>query len=121
MNKIVLATLITTSLVMAPLVSAYRGDPNVQGPNYSPERHTAMQEIFKAGKNGYANWLKLMENKAWGLKEVITNSDIFAEFATAHIKGVDAVAEFRNKYNLGTSSQGKGLGLRDGSGYGRNR
>jgi len=123
MKKTIIAGLSVVTLLASTSTAAlaYKGDPNVQGPNYSPERHTAMQAAFDAGANGFQNWLKLMENKAMRLKQVITNSDIFGEFATAHNSGSDAVTEFRNKYNLGTAGQGKGQGMRDGSGYGRNR
>lgn len=109
MNKTLVAGLsVATLLSTATAASAYRGDPSVQGPNYSPERHTAMRETFAAGENGYQNWLKLMENKAYRLKTVITNSTVFGEFAQAQQSGVEAVNAFRAKYNLGT-------------GYGRNR
>lgn len=106
-----------TLLSSATLASAYRGDPSVQGPNYSSERHTAMQSAFSAGENGYGDWLKLMEGKAYRLRQVITDSKIFGEFARAHQEGVEAVSAFRAKYNLGTPGQG----VRTGSGYGRNR
>ncbi len=118
MKKSLIAGLsVVTLLASATAASAYRGDPSVQGPNYSPERHAAMTAAYAAGENGYSNWLKLMENRAWRLKEVITNKKIFAEFASAHQNGVEAVSAFRAKYNLGVAGQGR----RDGSGYGRNR
>lgn len=118
MKKSIIAGLsVVTLLASATSASAYRGDPSVQGPNYSPERHAAMQNAFAAGENGYSNWLKLMENRAWRLKQVITNKKIFAEFAAAHQNGVEAVNAFRAKYNLGVAGQGR----HDGSGYGRNR
>lgn len=122
MKKSLIAGLsVVTLLASTTSVSAYRGDPSVEGPNYSPERHTAMQAAFDAGANGFQNWLKLMENKAYRLKEVITNGEIFGEFATAHNNGVEAVNAFRAKYNLGTAGQGRGLRDGTGAGYGRNR
>lgn len=118
MKKSLVAGLsLVTLLSTASVASAYRGDPSVQGPNYSPERHAEMTASFAAGENGYTNWLKLMENKAWRLKSVITNAKIFGEFATAHQNGVEAISAFRAKYNLGIAGQG----MRDGSGFGRNR
>jgi len=124
MKKSLIAGLsVVTLLASTTSTFAYQGDPSVQGPNYSPERHTALQAAFDAGANGFQNWLKLMENKAYRLKEVITNGEIFGEFAATHNNGVEAVTAFRAKYNLGTAGQGQGRGLRDGSGagYGRNR
>lgn len=118
MKKTIIAGLSALLLIgSATAVSAYRGDPSVHGPAYTPERHAAMTAAFSSGENGYQNWLQLMEGKAWRLKQVITNSQIFGEFAQAHQNGVEAVGAFRAKYNLGIAGQG----MRDGSGYGRNR
>ena len=113
MNKLVLASLTGIAvLAIATPAFAYKGDPSVQGPNYSPERHEAMTVAF--AKNDYQGWLKLMENKAWRLKDVVNSQSRFEEFVKARAKGVEGMQQFRAKYNLGTGSQ-------NGSGYGRNR
>jgi hypothetical protein len=116
MNKTLLVGLSVLSLIAlsSTAASAYRGDPNKQGPNYDPARHTAMQETFRKGESGYSSWLKLMEGKATRLKEVISNSKIFGEFANAQKQGQSAVSAFRAKYNLGN-------GNGNHTGYGRNR
>jgi hypothetical protein len=113
MKKTIIAGLsVITLLASSTSASAYRGDPNVKGPNYTPERHEAMERAFET--NNYGSWLKLMEGRAFRLKEVVKNKTIFAEFAKAHESGVEALNAFRAKYNLG-------MGKQDGSGQGRNR
>ena len=111
MNKYLLASLTGIAvLAIATPVLAYQGNPAVQGPTYSPERHEAMEVVFE--KNDYQGWFKLMEGKAWRLKEVVNSQDKFEQFAKAHEAGVDALAQFRADNNLGTHM---------GNGYGRNR
>ena len=113
MNKYILASLTGIAvLALATPVFAYKGNPEIQGPNYSPERHEAMEVVFEKGD--YQGWLKLMEGKALRLKEVVNSEAKFKEFAKAHQAGADTLAKFR-------ADNGMGMGRRDGSGYGRNR
>jgi len=68
-------------LVMLPKETlAYKKDPNVKGPNYSVERHSAMEKAFET-KN-YNAWKSLMQ--ARGRVTQIVNKDNFAKFAQAH-------------------------------------
>ncbi len=100
MNKYLLASLTGIAvLAIATPAFAYKGNPAVQGPNYTPERHEAMEVVFE--KNDYQGWLKLMENKAWRLKEVVNSQAKFEEFARAHNRGTDALAQFKAENNLG--------------------
>ena len=111
MNKLVLASLTGIAvLAIATPAFAYQGNPAVQGPNYTPERHEAMEQVF-ANKD-YNGWLKLMEGKAWRLKEVVNSQAKFAAFAQAHEAGAEALSQFRAQNNLGTNR---------GMGYGRNK
>lgn len=111
MNKLILASLTGIAvLAIATPALAYRGNPAMQGPNYSPERHEAMEVVFE--KNDYQGWLKLMENKAWRLKEVVNSQAKFEEFVRAHGSGTEGLAQFRASNGLGTQM---------GTGYGRNR
>jgi len=110
MNKLILASLLgVTVLVFASTANAYKGDPSIQGPNYSPERHEAMQTVF--ANSDYQGWLKLTEGKAMGLKRVVNSEAKFKEFAQAHEAGTEAMAKFRESNGL------TGQGNR--SGYGR--
>ncbi len=98
-------------------VLAYRGDPSVQGPNYSVERHEAMTKAFES--NDYAAWKELMQGK--GRVTQVINEQNFARFAEAHmlaLEGKTAEAkEIREELGLGLR---EGCGLKMGGGYGRN-
>ncbi len=61
-------------------VSAYRGDPSVKWPDYSEDRHEAMQEAFET--KDYEAWKELMDGK-WRVTEVV-NADNFEKFAEAN-------------------------------------
>lgn len=120
MNKLILGCLTGIAvLAIATPALAYQGNPDVQGPNYSPERHEAMEDVFE--KKDFQSWLKLMEGKAWRLKEVVTTPAKFAEFAKARLAGTDAMTSFRNENGLTGQGNSNRQGARDGSGYGRNR
>lgn len=120
MNKYILASLTGIAvLAIATPAIAYQGNPEVQGPNYSPERHEAMETVF--AKNDFQGWLKLMEGKALRLKEVVNSQAKFEEFARAHNAGESALTQFRANNGLTGQRNGSHQGLRDGSGYGRNR
>lgn len=101
---------------------AYRGDASVKGPNYSPERHTAMTNAF-ANKD-YTAWKNLMQNK--GRVTEVINKDNFAKFAEAHnlsLQGKKVEAEkIRKELGLGQKNgSGKGRGNGQGAVRGMNR
>lgn len=101
---------------------AYRGDANVKGPNYSPERHTAMTKAF-ANKD-YTAWKNLMQGK--GRVTEVVNKDNFAKFAEAHnlsLQGKKVEAEkIRKELGLGQKDgSGKGRGNGQGAGRGMGR
>jgi hypothetical protein len=108
----------TTALVLGGVLTipafaeAYRGDPNTQGPNHTPERHEAMTQAFE--NNDYNAWIELMSGR--GRVTQVVNEDNFARFAEAHrlaLEGkVDEAKQIRQEL---------GLGLRDGSGQGQHR
>lgn len=101
---------------------AYRGDPSVEGPNYSSERHAEMTQAFE--NNDYGAWKELMEGKG-RVTEIITEGN-FARFVEAHnlavsgdLEGAEAI---RNELGLGLGDgYQNGNGLRDGSGAGNRR
>lgn len=96
---------------------AYRGDPSVQGPNYSAERHAAMTQAFE--NNDYNAWKELMQGK--GRVTQVINEQNFARFAEAHklaLEGrTDEAQTIREELGLGFQN-GSGQGM--GRGYGRN-
>lgn len=97
----------------ASMVNAYQGDPSVQGPNYSQDRHEAMQVAFQT--SDYQAWSDLMQNSG-RITQVITEEN-FEEYASAHLVALDgdtsALSAFRSSLGLG---QGNRSGNQDGTG-----
>jgi len=94
-------------------VSAYQGDPNVQGPNYSAERHEAMTQAF-ASKD-YTAWKNLMsQNSRQGRVMEKVTAENFAKFAEAHDKALAGDAEGAKAIRAEL-----GLGQKNGEGQGR--
>ena len=115
MNKksIILGTiaLVLGGLVLIPgTVQAYRGDPNVKGPNYSAERHEEMTKAFE--NKDYNAWKNLMQGK--GRVTQVINEKNFAKFAEANKLALAGKTEEANKIRTEL-----GLGLRNGSGQGQ--
>jgi hypothetical protein len=105
--------------VIAPqVVLAYRGDPVVKGPNYTEERHTAMEKAFE--NKDYNAWKMLMDGRSRATQ--VINKDNFAKFAEAHKlveQGKTAeAAKIRAELGLGLQN-GSGMGQGMGMGMGR--
>ena len=99
------AILATTSSVLA-----YRGDPNVQGPNYTVERHEAMTKAFE--NKDFNTWKELMQGK--GRVTQVVNEGNFSKFSEMHKLMLEGKTDEANKIRTEL-----GLGLRDGSGQGK--
>jgi len=122
MNKIVL-TLLGIALGAGALFAsnssalAYRGDPNIQGPNYTAERHEAMTRAFE--NKDYNAWKEQMQGR--GRVSQVINEGNFARFAEMHklmLEGkTEEAGKIRTELGLGLGD-GSGQGQR--SGYGRN-
>jgi len=99
-------------------VEAYQGDPNVQGPNCTGERHEAMTQAFD--NNDYNAWKELVNGRG-RVSEVITEEN-FSQFAEAHrlaLEGkTEEAAQIRQELGLGLRN-GSGEGYRKGDGRGR--
>jgi len=91
---------------------AYRGDPSVQGPNYSVERHDAMNKAFEG--NDYNAWKELTRGKG-KVTQVITEQN-FARFAEARKLALEGKTDEAKKIR-----EELGLGLQNGSGQGMGR
>ena len=106
-----LTALVVAGAVIAPqAVLAYRGDPAVKGPNYTEERHTAMEKAFE--NKDYAAWQNLMQGR--GRVTQVVNKDNFAKFAQAHELAEQGKTDEANKIKAEL-----GLGLRNGTGMGQ--
>lgn len=92
---------------IANSAEAYRGDPSLKGPNYSAERHEAMEKAFET--KDYTAWANLMQNK--GRVTQVINKDNFAKFAEAH-----ELAEQGKLTEAQKIRQDLGLGLKNGTG-----
>ncbi len=119
MNKQILTfaalTLIAGGILLAPqIASAYQGNPNIKGPNYSQERHTAMEKAFET--NDYNAWKNLMQNR--GRVTQIINEKNFAKFAEAHRLAEAGKLQEAAKIRL---ELGLGNGANCGNGMGRNK
>ncbi len=111
-----LAVAIVLSAGVISSVSAYRGDYNQKGPNYSPERHVLMQKAFET--NDYNLWKSQMGDR--GATRFI-NENNFAKFSEAHrlaSEGKYAEAgEIRKEMKLGNGQNGN-CGYKNGEGRG---
>lgn len=118
MNKTILgfSTLVVgvgILLVGASNTMAYRGDPNVKGPNFTAERHEAMEKAFE--NKDFNAWRSLMQGR--GRVTQVVNKDNFAKFAEAHELAEDGklteANQIRTELGLNQhngSGQGMGMG-----------
>lgn len=122
MNKTILALLaaaigIGALFATSSTALAYRGDPNVQCPNYTAERHEAMTKAFE--NNDYNAWKDQMQGR--GRVTQVVNEGNFARFSEMHklmLEGkTDEAGKIRTELGLGLRND-TGQGQR--TGYGRN-
>jgi len=124
-NKTTMAVLALgiIALLGTGMVFAYQGDPNTLGPNYSEERHAAMQNAFD--NMDYNSWYQLMsENERHGRILDVINEDNFETFIKARnamIEGDSELAqELKSELGLGQGKmirgEGKAQGMR-GQGF----
>ena len=100
------------AMTLPSVASAYRGDPNIKGPNYTAERHTAMETAFEKGD--YNAWKNLMQGR--GRVTQVVTKDNFSKFAQIHQlteEGKTAEAQkIRQELGLGLQNgKGKGMGM----------
>ena len=122
-------TLIGASALVAVILvgaysfsSAYQGDYTKKGPNYTEERHQAMEKAFES--NDYDAWKEQMNGR--GRVSEVINEDNFVKFAEAHRLAeegrYDEADKIREELGLKTRNGervGGGYGNRGGRGYGR--
>jgi len=104
------------ALLGMSMIFAYQGDPNVQGPNFSEQRHAAMEQAFD--NLDYNAWISLMTENGRHPRviEVVTaeNFAIFAEAHEARENGnMELAQELRAELGLNN-----GMGSKDGNGFG---
>lgn len=110
-----LALMVVGLIAATGLVSAYRGDYSVEGPDCNEERHEAMENAFES--NDYNAWKELMteDGRHPRVVDVVTPSN-FATFVKAHEAGESGDEETAAilRAELGLNN---GQGPRDGSGH----
>ena len=121
-----LSALILIGLVFSiNIISAYRGDYSVKGPNCNEERHEAMEDAFES--LDYGGWKELMteSGKHPGVVDVVTESN-FETFVNAHEAGengdYETAAQLRAELGLNNGKgprDGTGHDQMDGAGHGR--
>ena len=104
------ALVIGATMLTAQTAQAYKGDPNVKGPNYTAERHTAMEAAF--AKKDFNAWKKLMEGRGNVMQKVTAQN--FAKFVEAHNLAEAGKTDAANSIRAEL-----GLGLRNGTGNGQ--
>ena len=86
---------------------AYQGDPGQRGPNFSQERHEAMQKAFES--NDYNAWKELMNGR--GRVTQIVNEANFARFSEMHrlmLEGkYDEANQIREELGLRAQNRGR--------------
>lgn len=118
MNKKTIIALSIATVVLGGILTfpktavAYKGDPTVKGPNYTEERHEAMEKAFET--KDYNAWKSLMQGN--GRVTQVINQDNFAKFAQAH-----ELAEAGKTQEAAAIRTELGLGLHNGSGQGMGR
>ncbi|NOZ81030.1 MAG: hypothetical protein GXP63_05130 [DPANN group archaeon] len=106
----IFAVMALSAVLIVGAVNAYRGDYASKGPNYSEERHQAMEAAFD--NNDYDAWAALMaeDGRNPHMLEVV-NQDNFATFANMHEAmeegDQDTAAQLRAELGLGN---GRGRG-----------
>ena len=113
-KKVILgiSALVLGGAIFTPrIVEAYRGDPSVQGPNYTVERHEAMTKAF--ADRDYSAWKSLVQSNNGRVAQVINQSN-FGKFVDAHNLALQGKTDEANKVRAEL-----GLGLRNGSGRGQ--
>jgi hypothetical protein len=101
------------ALLGAGLVFAHQGDPSTVGPNYSEERHAAMQSAFD--NLDFNAWAQLMSEAGMhGRIRDFVNENNFATFAEMHEAmedgNLELAQELRTELGLGQGMMFKGQG-----------
>jgi len=128
MNKNLLLGILAIFIVsVASLgaVLAYKGDPNVQGPNYDADVHEQLEAAIEAGD--YDSWVQIRKDNNLPMTgkmfQVIKedNFDLYKELHEANVAGdTERANEIKAELGLGQGmmkrGSGSGQGLRTNAG-----
>jgi hypothetical protein len=114
------------ALLSMGMIFAYQGDPTVKGPDYSDERHDAMEEAFAS--SNYQDWYDLMSESGRSSRVLeVVNEGNFATFVESHeameAGDLETSQELRAELGLGQGRMAgnNGAGLNDGSSLGQGK
>lgn len=98
-------------LLAMTLVFAYQGDPNVEGPNFSEDRHEEMEKAFDS--LDYEAWKEIMTENGRNPRIVdVVNEDNFGEFVEAREAALNgdksALIEFMESNGFGPEGMNHG-------------
>jgi len=116
-----LAVLAVSIVALAGITYAYKGNPDVKGPNYDAAVHEQLEAAIDAGN--YDTWLKIRQDNNLPTKgrifQVIDkdNFDKYAKLHQANLAGDTAkVDAIRAELGLGQGMMKRGTGKMTGSG-----
>ena len=118
-----LFALMVVGMLTISVVSAYRGDYTVEGPNCNEERHEAMETAFDTPD--YGAWYNLMTEDGRHPRVVdVVTVDNFGTFAEAHAAAqngdYETARELRAELSLNNGNgPGDGTGHKMGQGEGQ--
>ncbi|MFA6319600.1 MAG: hypothetical protein WCX66_01605 [archaeon] len=108
MNKLIIAGITSMAvLLILGVVFAYQGNFSTQGPNYSEDRHEAMEQAIN--NKDYATWLELMTNegRAQRVTQVVTkeNFETFVQMHNAQLANdLETAQKLRTELGLGAKN-----------------
>lgn len=112
------ATIVVSSFLLVPTVSAYRGNMATKGPNHTDARGDSMEAIM--AKKDFTAWKKLMseDGRSSGVLRVIDTQAEFNKFADAWALYQKGDASSIAKANQLRTELGLGNGAGGGQGRG---
>jgi hypothetical protein len=114
-TAILIGLFVVGVLFATTIATAYKGDYTTTGPEYTEERHDAMQTAF--AELDYDTWAELMTSNGRTPRVVeVVNKENFEIFVAAHNAGVagDTQTAQQLRESLGLRN---GAGLQDGDGF----
>jgi len=101
------------ALLSVSFVMAYQGDYSLKGPNYSEDRHEAMENAFD--NLDYDAWVELMtqDGRHPGIIDKVTedNFETFSQIYEAKKTGdFEKAQQLREELGFGKKMNGKGMG-----------
>ncbi len=108
----IFATLFVISVISLVAVFAYKGDPDVQGPNYDADVHEQLEAAIEAGD--YDAWLKIRQDNnlpMYGRMFQVINKENFDLYRQMHLAMEEGDTQTANEIR---AELGLGQGMMQG-------